>query len=51
MGSRYGKMLALGFSSSLGARASEHDFKKINFDGKYAEIWSESPRALMAPAP
>ena len=49
MADRCGKMLALGFSSSLGAWVFEQDFKRINFDGKYAEIWSHvkdySPRA------
>ena len=38
---RYGKLLALRFSPSVGAAVFEIDFKKIDYNGVNSRIWSE----------
>ena len=41
---RYGKMIALKFSSSSQAWTFEREFKTINFGGKFAHFWSKAPK-------
>ena len=38
---RYGKLLALSFSTILGAKTLEEGFKKIDYNGNNPHIWSE----------
>ena len=41
---RYGKMIALKFSSSSQAQTFERDFKTINIGGRFSHFWSEAPK-------
>ena len=38
---RYGKLLAITFSSTFGAKMFEREFNKIGFDGDHSDVWSE----------
>ena len=41
---RYGRMIALKFSSSSRAHTFERDFKTIDFGGKYSHFWAEAAK-------
>ena len=47
---RYGKMIALEFSSSSGAQALEQTFKTIDLGSKNTWLWEQVPKNLPLPA-